>query len=154
MEPVRAWACSAQPVQRGPGPVLGRFGRLASAELEPGPVRRIMAAALRGPVPWSLGDPGSDPGRRQAAGGRGAGGSGAGFSGAGERTLLPPEIFRAIYSPAHFSGHSRQIRFFRAAHFCFFKFFPWAIYSPANTPICSFFENIFIIFAKFEQITQ
>lgn len=44
MEPVRAWACSAQPVQRGPGPVLPGLRRRRSD----GPGLR--AAAIRSSV--------------------------------------------------------------------------------------------------------
>lgn len=189
-QPVRAWACSAQPVQRGPGPVLpglrrrrsdgpglraaaicpgvgagaacdlGKLGRGRSSRrpwaalrsgacLGPGPVllspvllssgpgagsapailggvgvvpATICGGSAPGPVPWSLGDPGSDPGRRQAAGGRGAGGSGAGFSGAAGRTLLPPEIFRDIL-PGVFFGPLPADQIFRAATLLFFQNF-------------------------------
>lgn len=106
--------------------------------------RRSAAAALRGPVPWSLGRGRRRSGRRQAAGARAA--PGPDFPGR-RGALYSPLKFSRIYSPAHFSGNSRHIRFSGRRYFCFFKIFPGAIYSPANTPICSF-PIIFLSFLR------
>lgn len=128
----RPWAALRSGACLGPGPVL-----LSPVLLSSGPgagsapailggvgvvPATICGGSAPGPVPWSLGDPGSDPGRRQAAGGRGAGGSGAGFSGAAGRTLLPPEIFRDIL-PGVFFGPLPADQIFRAATLLFFQNF-------------------------------
>ena len=131
VEPVRASSCSALPVQRGPGAVLpglrsgGGVGRQRSGS---GPV-----------VP---GRRSGRQGRRQGRGrlqGRIFRGQGAHFT--------PLRNFPGYTPPAHFPGHSRQIRFFRAAHFCFFKIFPGA-----GTKLPSaFFRNLIIFFRFFAQ---
>lgn len=122
------WSCPAWAADlgAGAGPGVSSCGpvRLSSrGGADPGDVpglRRLISAAelggsAPGPVPWSLG---GDPGRQGCGRLRGRI-----FQGRG--ALYSPAKFSRIYSPAHFPGHSLQIRF-SERHFCIFKIFPGA----------------------------
>ena len=125
------WNCPARAADLGAGDGSGRFFlravvRLSSlggtdpgdgpglraADLGGGPAAELGGSAP-GLVPWSLG---GDPGRPGCGRLRGRI-----FQGRG--ALYSPAKFSRIYSPAHFPGHSRQIRFSRGATFTFSEFF-------------------------------